>query len=307
MAIQLTEKQSIVKTDDYMLINGDCVEELRKMPEESVDLAVFSPPFASLFTYSNDISDMGNTDDKDDEFKLHFRFFLESLFHVMKQGRIVCLHMQQLATLKGRDGFVGLKDFRGWIIEMAQETGFNYFGEWAIRKNPQLQAIAQKVRSLAFAQLESDRLGSKPGLSDFILIFKKPGDAAVKVNNNEVSREEWINWAQGVWSDIKETDTLQVRGTKGDGDVKHVCPLQLPVINRCVRMYSMPGEVVLSPFAGIGSEGYESLKLGRKFVGIELKREYFEKAVDNMERALEERDEPQQSIANAYLNEIGNR
>lgn len=292
-----TTINSVVQNENFMLLNGDSIEELRKMPENSVDFSVFSPPFASLFTYSNDIADMGNSGDNDDEFILHFEFFLAGLIRVMKPGRVVCLHLSQLSLLKSRDGVVGLKDFRGWVIEHCQRAGFTYYGEWAIAKNPQMQAIKEKVRTLAFAQLESDRLGSRPGLSDFILILKKPGEADVKVNNNEVSRDEWIQWACGVWTGIRESNTLNVRGTKQEDDVKHVCPMNLEVINRCVRMYSMPGETVLSPFAGIGSEGYESLKLGRKFVGIELKREYFEKAVDNLNSVLEiKNDDPQMTV-----------
>lgn len=283
--------QNVIKTDEYMLINGDSIIEMEKMPEESVDLAVFSPPFANLFCYSNDIADMGNNSDNDDEFLLHFEFFLQRLFRVMKQGRVVCLHLTQLSLLKGRDGVVGLKDFRGWVIELAQNAGFTYYGEWAIKKNPQMQAIKEKVRTLAFAQLESDRLGSRPGLSDFILILKKPGEADVKLNNDEVSREEWIQWAAGVWMDIRESNTLNIKGTKGTDDVKHVCPMNLTQIERCVRMYSAPGETVFSPFAGIGSEGFESLKRDRKFVGIELKREYFERAAQNLDLAIKQREE----------------
>jgi DNA modification methylase/superfamily II DNA or RNA helicase len=270
---------------DWQLFRGDSIKILQTLTPESIDMALFSPPFANLFTYSNNIADMGNTRDHT-EFYLHFEFFLKGLYQAMKQGRIVCCHLSQLATLKSRDGFVGLHDFRGDLIRLFQRHGFIYFGEWCIAKSPQMQAIKEKVRSLSFAQLEADRLGSKPGLNDYILIFKKPGDALNKVNDSSgPSRDEWINWATGVWADIKDTDTMNVRGTKGEDDVKHICPMNLQVIRRCIRMYSAPGELVLDPFNGIGSTGVIALEKGRKYIGVELKEEYFDAAVANLEEA----------------------
>ena len=270
---------------DWQLFRGDSIKVLRNLTPESIDMAVFSPPFANLFTYSNDIADMGNTRDHT-EFYLHFEFFLKGLFQVMKQGRIVCCHLSQLAVLKSKEGYVGLHDFRGDLIRLFQRHGFIYFGEWCIAKNPQMQAIKEKVRSLSFAQLESDRIGSRPGLNDYIIIFKKPGEASVRVKDSSgPTRDEWINWATGVWADIKDTDTLNVRGSKGEDDVKHICPMNLQVIRRCIRMYSAPGEVVLDPFNGIGSSGVIALERGRKYIGIELKQEYFETAISNLEVA----------------------
>jgi len=270
---------------DWQLFRGDSIKILQTLTPESIDMALFSPPFANLFTYSNNIADMGNTRDHT-EFYLHFEFFLKGLYQAMKQGRIVCCHLSQLATLKSRDGFVGLHDFRGDLIRLFQRHGFIYFGEWCIAKSPQMQAIKEKVRSLSFAQLEADRLGSKPGLNDYILIFKKPGEASNKVNDSSgPSRDEWINWATGVWADIKDTDTMNVRGTKGEDDVKHICPMNLQVIRRCIRMYSAPGELVLDPFNGIGSTGVIALEKGRKYIGIELNEEYFDAAVANLEEA----------------------
>lgn len=277
-------RPSVVQTDDYQLILGDSIAILNdpaQIPDESIPFSVFSPPFVNLFTYSNEIEDMGNSDDE--EFNLHFRFFMKGLYRVMMPGRIVCLHLSQVATKKAVEGFVGLKDFRGTVIRMAQDAGFIYFGEWAIKKDPQMQAIKEKVRSLQFAQLESDSLGSRPGLSDFILILKKPGQAAAKVKN-DITRNEWINWAAGVWDDIHEGDTLNVRGTKGDDD-KHVCPMNLTVIRRCIRMYTNKDELVLSPFMGVGSEGFVCAELGRRYLGIELKDTYFDSAVRTIESA----------------------
>ena len=285
---------------DWQLFRGDSIKLLRNLTPESIDLALFSPPFANLFTYSNNIADMGNTRDHT-EFYLHFEFFLKGLFQALKQGHIACCHLSQLATLKSRDGYVGLHDFRGDLIRLFQRHGFIYFGEWCIAKSPQMQAIKEKVRSLSFAQLESDRLGSKPGLNDYILIFKKPGDATEKVNDGSgPTRDEWINWATGVWADIKDTDTLNVRGSKGEDDVKHICPMNLQVIRRCIRMYSKPGDLVLDPFNGIGSTGVIALERGRKYIGFELKQEYFNTAISNLESA-----KPMQLITDFFqLNDV---
>ena len=279
VSLEVKEKQTGKGWEVY---NGDCIPTLEKLSPESIDLAVFSPPFANLFTYSNNLEDMGNSRDNA-EFYLHYEYFLSRLVKVMKPGRIVCCHLSQLATLKSKDGFVGLKDFRGDVISLFQSHGFIYFGEWCIAKNPQMQAIKEKVRSLSFAQLERDRLGSKPGMNDYILIFKKPGDSPVKVNDSSgPTRDEWIEWATGVWTGIRESNTLNVRGSKGEDDVKHICPMNLEVIRRCIRMYSAPDEVVLDPFMGIGSTGVVALQLERKFTGIELKSEYFNTSIDNL-------------------------
>ena len=282
MAEAETQTHEAKHGEEWTTYNGDNVPILRTLKPESVDLAVFSPPFANLFTYSSALEDMGNSRDHS-EFYLQFEFFLQGLYPVMKQGRLVCCHLSQLAALKSKDGYVGLHDFRGDIIRLFRAAGFTYFGEWCIAKNPQMQAIKEKVRSLAFAQLERDRLGSKPGLNDYILIFKKPGEPTARVNDpSGPSRDEWIEWASGVWMGVRESDTLNVRGTKSEDDVKHICPMNLEVVRRCVRMYSGPSEVVLDPFMGIGTTGVISMELGRRFVGIELKKEYFNTATENI-------------------------
>lgn len=275
-------KESYQQGNDWIAYRGDNVKVLAQLEKESVDFAVFSPPFSNLFAYSNEIQDMGNSREAS-EFYLHFEFFLKRLHEVLKQGRLVCCHLSQLAALKSIEGYVGLKDFRGDMIRLFQRHGFIYFGEWCIAKNPQMQAIKEKVRSLSFKQLETDRLGSKPGLNDYILIFKKKGQAVTILDDSTgPTRNEWIDWATGIWTGINESDTLNVRGTKGDDDVKHICPMNLQVIRRCIRMYSGPGETVLDPFMGIGSSGVEALKLKRKFIGIELKGEYFDESVKNL-------------------------
>ena len=270
----------------WNLMRGDSVIRLREMEPNSIDLAVFSPPFASLFTYSDNIADMGNSGDGRGEFSLHAEFFLKGLFGAMKPGHVVCCHVSQLATLKSRDGFVGVRDFRGDMIHLFQRAGFIFFGEWAILKNPQMQAIKEKVRTLAFAQLNSNRLGSRPGFSDFILIMKKPGDTEdILAGDDGPNNDEWVEWAQGVWTGINESYTLNTSWAKSDDDVKHICPMNLEVIDRCVRMYSKKGDLVLDPFNGIGSTGVVSLARGRKYHGIELKPEYFLDAAKNIQAA----------------------
>lgn len=301
--IETKEKEydKTAKGNGWELINGDSIKVLRELPKESLDLAVFSPPFASLFTYSNDIADMGNSGDGHDEFNLHFEYFLQGLHEAMRKGRMVCCHLSNLATLKSRDGYIGLKDFRGVIIKLFQKSGFTYFGEWAIAKNPQMQAIKEKVRTLSFAQLESDRLGSRSGLNDMILVFKKKGEANTKLSKDRTAptRDEWIQWACGCWTGIRESDTLRTRGTKSEEDVKHICPMNLTVIERCIRMYSKDGEMVLDPFNGIGSVGVISAKLRRNYLGIELKPEYYKEAIRNLKCAEILRTKPEIPIRDA--------
>jgi DNA modification methylase/superfamily II DNA or RNA helicase len=285
-AQESTKASRIVRGDGYTLLRGDSIRRLRELPPESADVAVFSPPFAQLFTYSNDIADMGNCGDGQSEFALHYEFFLKGLYDVMKPGRIVCCHVSQLSANKARDGYAGTRDFRGEVIRLFQQAGFVYFSEWTIQKDPQMQAIKEKVRSLAFAQLDTDRLQSRPGFSDFILIMKKPGDAGLRLGNGDgPSRDEWIEWASGVWTGLSSSFTLNTASAKTEDDVKHICPMNLEAIDRCIRMYSGPGELVLDPFNGIGSTGVVSLARGRRYLGIELKPEYFLDAKKNLEAA----------------------
>lgn len=268
--------------------HGDCIEHMATMPAASVDLAVFSPPFPSMFAYTSSDRDIGNSEDLGGDAKLHLSFFYRQLARIVKPGRVVMVHVMQIPRMK-RSGGVGLCDFRGMNIRLGERAGLVYEYDWAVRKNPQAQAIRTKSRELQFSGLESDRAKSRGALPDYLIKFRSPGENAVPVNTDgQVSRNEWINWAEACWSDIKETDTLNLKGTKGDGDTKHICPLQLGVIDRIVRLYSNPGELVFSPFTGIGSEGYVSVKRGRRFYGCELKDEYYQTAMKNVAKA--ERD-----------------
>lgn len=282
---KMVQQTDRYEDDNCTLIRDDSIVALESIKDNSVDLSVFSPPFASLFTYSGEIQDMGNNRDSMDEFKLHYEFFLNRLFRVTKPGRIVCCHLSQLATFKSLEGFVGTKDFRGDIIDLFEKAGFIFFGEWCIKKNPQMQAIKEKVRSLSFAQLERNRLGSRAGFNDYIVVFKKPGETSDTVDSKDgPTREEWINWACGVWGDINESDTLNTRSAKSEDDVKHICPLNMEVVRRCIRMYSNKGDTILDPFNGIGTTIVTAISLGRKGIGIELKQEYFDESVHNVKR-----------------------
>lgn len=274
----------------------DCIPWMAEQPDHCFDLSVFSPPFPQLYSYSSASADIGNSEDLRGECKLHLGFFYRQLARVMKPGRVVVVHVAQIMRMK-RTGGQGLFDFRGLNIRLAERSGLIFEYDWSVRKNPQAQAIRTKSRELQFAGLESDRARSRGALPDYLLKFTAPGTNEVPVDSeSEVSRNDWIQWAECCWSDIRETDTLNVKEGRGEDDTRHICPLQLGVINRIVRLYSNPGEVVFSPFAGIGSEGFEALKLGRRFEGCELKPEYHAAALANLERAVRLRDQETQPL-----------
>lgn len=281
----------------FDIYHGDCIPHmLRDMPEECIDFSVFSPPFPALYAYSDSIADIGNVDAMGDEAKVHLSFFFNGLYRVLKQGRAAVVHVMQIPRMK-RSGGVGLCDFRGLVIRIAERAGFVYEYDWSVRKNPQAQAIRTRSRELQFAGLESDRAAQRGTLQDYLIKLRKPGENEVKIDSKEqVSRNDWIDWAEGCWSDISETDTLNTSCAKSDEDTRHICPLQLEVIRRCVLLYSNPGEIVFSPFTGIGSEGYvscggKSPKTGkrindtRRFYGCELKPEYHAQAIKNLNKA----------------------
>jgi hypothetical protein len=258
---------------------------MEAMPAASVDFSVFSPPFPSLFSYTSKAEDIGNSENLRGEAKLHLGWFYAGLRRVLKPGRAVVVHVMQIPRLK-RSGEVGLHDYRGINIRMGERAGLVYEYDWAVRKNPQAQAIRTKSRELQFSGLESDRALQRGALADYLIKFRAPGENAIAVDSKgEVSRNEWIDWAECCWGDIKETDTLNVREARSEEDTRHICPLQLGVIDRVVRLYTNPGELVFSPFTGIGSEGYVSLQRGRRFYGCELKPEYHTQALKNLGKA----------------------
>ena len=267
----------------WKLMLGDSCERMKEIDDESVDLSVYSPPFASLFTYSPSHRDLGNSFDRD-EFFQHFGFIIRENLRITKPGRMACVHVQQLTTTKSTHGVIGMTDFRGQVIAAFQEDGWIYHGEITVNKDPQAQAIRTKAQALMFQTLNRDSASSRPALADYLIVFRKPGDNQVPIKPT-CTNEQWIEWAQPVWWNIRETDTLNFRSARDSGDEKHICPLQLPFIERCVRLWSNPDELVFSPFTGIGSEGFVSLHQGRRFLGIELKRSYWKTAVDHLEKA----------------------
>lgn len=268
---------------------GDSCERLAEVPDESVGLSVFSPPFESLYTYSPTERDLGNSASSG-EFWDHFSWISSNLLRVLKPGRLAAVHVQQLPTTKTVDGFIGMRDFRGATIAHFISQGFIYHGEICIDKDPQAQAIRTKAKSLMFVQLHKDSSWMRPALADYILLFRKPGDNPEPIVNEWVSNEDWIAWARPIWYNIRESDTLNVAEARSNDDERHIAPLQLETIRRAVLLWSNPGDTVLSPFGGIASEGYVSLREGRQFVGIELKPEYFRVGVRNLRRAEQERD-----------------
>ena len=282
----------------FEIHHGDCIPHMMKdMDPDSVDFAVFSPPFPSLYAYTDSEEDIGNVDSMSGEAAVHLGFMFAGLARVLKPGRAAIVHVCQIPRMK-RSGGVGLCDFRGTNIRIGERAGLTYEYDWSVRKNPQSQAIRTRSRELQFSGLESDRAAQRGTLNDYLIKFRKPGSNAKPVNAKmQVSRNDWIDWAEGCWDDIQETDTLNTAAAKGDGDTKHICPLQLEVIRRCILLYSDPGELVFSPFTGIGSEGYvatggRSPKTGkaidepRRFYGCELKQEYYDAATKNLNRAV---------------------
>lgn len=291
--------------EQYHVHHGDCIPHmLEEMPESSVDFSVFSPPFPALYAYSDAVGDIGNVDAMGPEAKVHLSFFFRGLARVLKPGRAAVCHVMQIPKMK-RTGEVGLFDFRGLCIRIGQRAGLTFEYDWSVRKNPQAQAIRTRSRELQFAGLENDRAAQRGTLQDYLIKFRKPGVNKTKIDaNGQVSRNDWIDWAEGCWNDIQETDTLNTAAAKSGDDTRHICPLQLEVIRRCVLLFSDPGEIVFSPFTGIGSEGYVSIggkspKTGkaiadpRRFYGCELKPEYHAQALKNLasvEKQLAEKE-----------------
>ncbi len=275
--------RGVAKGDTWTMHWGDCVDVLREMPSNSVHYSVFSPPFASLYTYSASDRDMGNCRSHAD-FYTHFRFAVEQMFRVIKPGRLVSFHCMNLPTTKERDGVIGLADFRGDLIRLFQSCGWVYHSEVTIWKDPVTAMQRTKALGLLHKQLKKDSAMSRQGIPDYLVTMRKPGENPEPVThtNDDYPVSLWQRVASPVWMDINPSDTLQYRSAREDKDERHICPLQLGVIRRAVELWTNPGDIVLSPFAGIGSEGYVSLEMGRMFVGIELKSSYFEQAVANL-------------------------
>jgi DNA modification methylase len=283
-----------VVTDQYAIYNGDCVEVLQGLPDHSIDYSIFSPPFASLYTYSNSPRDMGNC--KDDEvFFTHFGFLIDELYRAMKPGRIVMIHCMNLMTTKWKDGYTGMRDFRGEIIKAFCERGFIYHSEVCIWKDPVTAMQRTKAHGLLYKTLRTDSAASRQGLPDYLVIMRKPGVNPKPITHTpeDFPLDDWQEWASPVWMDIDQTDVLSYREAREVKDERHICPLQLGLIRKALRLWSAPDDLVFSPFGGIGSEGYVSLQMGRRFVGAELKRSYWSQAVATFKRL----DEPPAQVS----------
>ena len=303
-----------VVTDQYAIYNGDCVEVIAGLPDKSVDYSIFSPPFSSLYTYSNSPRDMGNARN-DGEFFEQFQFLIKQLARVMKPGRNVSFHCMQLPTSKERDGYIGLKDFRGDLIRAFQAEGFIYASEVTIWKDPVTAMQRTKALGLLHKTVRGNGSFSRQGIPDFLVTMRTPGDIAddtrvrhyrddaevdleaakagvdrSEIECNHLPVQEWQQLASPVWMDINPSDTLQYKSAREHDDERHICPLQLEVIRRGIKLWTNPGDVVLTPFLGIGSEVYTAVEMGRRGIGAELKESYFSQAAKNIASLSQQSD-----------------
>lgn len=265
--------------ENWTAYNGDCVDVLRQFPDNSLDFSIYSPPFGSLFVYSDSIADMGNNAN-DDEFAAHYAYLVREKLRTTKPGRLTAVHCSDLPSTKWKDGAIGIKDFSGQIIKIHQDAGWIYHGRRTIWRCPVIEMTRTKHVGLLYKQLRKDSSKSRGGLPDYLMTFIKPGENADPIEHTPENfpLEQWQEWASPVWMTVNQSNVLNVKLAREENDERHLCPLQLDVISRGLIMWSNPGDVVLSPFMGIGSEGYGALKLGRKFVGIELKESYWKQA-----------------------------
>lgn len=311
-------------TDQYALYNGDCIEVTQAIPDDSIHYTIFSPPFSSLYTYSNSERDMGNCKG-DDDFLQHFKFLVKQLYRITMPGRLVSFHCMDIPAMKSRDGYIGLKDFPAQLIQMFQDEGFIYHSKVTIFKDPLIEAVRTKAIGLMHKQLVKDSAMCRQGLPDYLVTMRKPGDnpepiahpggftrfigenepnapkaeptmkdsrehrfVSMASNDPVYSHHVWRRYASPVWMDINQSNTLNRNSARDEKDEKHICPLQLDVIERGIELWSNPGDVVLDPFGGIMSTGYTAVKMGRKTVCIELKDSYYKVGIANVLAATKE-------------------
>lgn len=271
--------------EGFSAYHGDCVSVLSQFPDASIDFSIYSPPFGSLFVYSESAADMGNSTDA--EFAEHYAYLVREKFRLTKPGRLTSVHCSDLPMTKWKDGAVGIKDFSGDIIRIHQEAGWILHSRTTIWKCPVVEMTRTKHVGLLYKQLRKDSARSRTGMPDYLLTFVKPGENAEPITHEaeDFPVDQWQQWASPVWMDVNQTRVLNVKAAREHGDEKHLCPLQLDVIERAVGLWSNRGDVVLSPFMGIGSEGVGALTFGRKFIGTELKESYFLQSVRNLQAA----------------------
>lgn len=269
--------------DDWSAYNGDCVEVLKQFPDECIDFSVYSPPFGNLFVYSDSAADMGNCSN-DDEFIEQYSYLIREKYRLTKPGRISAVHCSDLPLTKWRDGAIGIKDFSGQIIAAHEDAGWIMHSRRTIWKCPVTEMTRTKHVGLLYKQLRKDSIKSRGGMPDYLMTFVKPGDneEAIEHTPESFPLDQWQEWASPVWTTVNQTNVLNGKSAREASDERHLCPLQLDVINRACVMWSNPGDTVLSPFMGIGSEGYEALKIDRKFIGVELKGSYYKQAIQNL-------------------------
>lgn len=283
--------------ENYALYLGDCCELIRQLPDDTIDYSIYSPPFSSLYVYSDSERDMGNCED-DAEFFEHYSYLVAEQFRVHRPGRLCSVHCMNLPTSKQSQGYIGIRDFRGSVIRCFETHGWIFHSEVVIWKDPVVAMQRTKALGLLHKQLVKDSCMSRQGIPDYVCTFRKPGNNTSPVagrldrfvgdesfkSTGDLSIDIWQRYASPVWSDINQSRTLNYRMARDEKDERHICPLQLDVIERCLQLWSNEGDTVLSPFAGIGSEGVMSLRLGRKFVGFELKQSYFDAACKFLEQ-----------------------
>ena len=282
-------------TDNVAMYCADTTEVIKMLDDDSIGLIVYSPPFSSLYTYSNSDRDLGNSK-TDEEFFIHFEFIVKEMYRILMPGRIMAVHCMQIPAMKERDGYIGIKDFRGDLIRLFQKNGFIFHSEVTVWKDPVVEMQRTKALGLLHKQLKKDSSKSRMGIPDYIIFMRKPGDNSEPIQHTnesypvgewqKIASPVWDIYPSPVWWDINQSDTLNKMFSDEESE-KHIAPLQLPVIERILNLYSNEGDTVFTPFMGIGSEVYQSMKMGRKAIGIELKEAYFEQAVKNI-KALED-------------------
>jgi len=272
--------------DSWAVYLADCIEVMNGLPEGIIDLAIFSPPFSDLFVYSDSERDMGNCGSHE-EFMEHYAYFTEALYQVLKPGRIACVHCSDLPARKSKDGFIGMHDFGGDLVRAHQAAGWVYHARCTIWKDPVIEMQRTKALGLLYKQLKKDSTRSRVGMPDYMLFFRKDQENPDPVTHDpeDLPVGMWQELASPVWMQVNQTKVLNGRMARGQEDERHICPLQLDVIERCLTLYSNPGDLVLDPFNGIGSTGYQSVKMGRRYIGVELKPEYARQAARFLEQA----------------------
>ena len=276
-----------VTENKYALYNGDSCEVVKAIPDNSIHYTIFSPPFASLYTYSNSDRDMGNSKG-DDEFYNHFIYLAKELYRITMPGRLLSFHCMDLPLMNERDGVIGLKDFPSIIRQIFEDCGFIYHSKVTIWKNPVTEMQRTKALGLLHKQIRKDSAMNRQGIPDYIVTMRKPGENPERVSHTHETFpvDVWQNYASPVWMDIRQSDTLQKKSAREDKDERHICPLQLEVIQRCIELWTNPGDIVLDPFAGIGSVPYVAVTMGRRGIGVELKESYYKQARNNLEIAV---------------------